>query len=115
MLALKVVMIVIGLFFFAALLPLIGGIRDPANSDTGDTMMMSLYATLGVFLLIGARNPSNHRSLIQFTAWSCFAHAVAMSTLGFEIPVQRDGFVGASVILVVVGIVLLALQPAKPD
>ena len=58
MLALKVVMIVIGLFFFADLLPLIGGIRDPANSDTGDTMMMSLYATLGVFLLIGARNPA---------------------------------------------------------
>jgi hypothetical protein len=36
-------------------------------------MMMSLYATLGVFLPLASRNPLAHRSLIAFAAWSSFA------------------------------------------
>ena len=31
-------------------------------------MMLSVYATLGVFLLLASRNPSAHRSLIAFAA-----------------------------------------------
>jgi hypothetical protein len=31
-------------------------------------MMMSLYVILGIFLLIAARNPSAHGSLIAFAA-----------------------------------------------
>src|SRR2546430_3113097 len=31
-------------------------------------MMLSLYVTLGVFLLLASRNPSAHSSLILFTA-----------------------------------------------
>ena len=108
---LQVAMAAIGLLFLAAVLPMIGGLQDPTLSDTGDTMMMSLYATLGVFLLIAVRNPSAHRSLIIFAAWSCFAHAFAMSALGFELPSNRDGFVGSSVLLVVIGVVLLLLRP----
>jgi len=73
--ALKIVLIAVALFFTAAIYPMIGGALHPAGSDTGDTMMMSLYFTLGVFLLISVRNPSAHRSLIAFAAWSCFAHA----------------------------------------
>jgi len=33
-------------------------------------MMLSLYVTLGVFLLLATRNPSANRSLIAFAAWS---------------------------------------------
>jgi hypothetical protein len=44
-------------------------------------MMMSLDATLGFFLLLAGRNPSAHRSLIGFAAWSSFAHATVMSLL----------------------------------
>ena len=40
-------------------------------------MQMSLYVTLGIFLLLAARKPSSNRSLIVFTAWSSFAHAMA--------------------------------------
>jgi hypothetical protein len=54
--ALKVVLVVVGLFFSAAAYPAVGGILDPAHSDTGDTMMMGLYFALGVFLLIAVRN-----------------------------------------------------------
>jgi hypothetical protein len=44
---------------------------------------MSLYVTLGVFLIMAARNPSANRSLIAFTAWSSFAHAVLMAGQAF--------------------------------
>lgn len=111
--ALKVVLVVVGLFFSAAAYPAIGGLRDPAHSDTGDTMMMGLYVALGIFLLIAVRNPSAHRSLIAFAAWSSFAHAVVMSILGFEMASERAGFLGGSAVLVVIGVVLLVLAPGK--
>src|ERR1700759_1872591 len=113
--ALQVVLLVLGLFFSAAILPLIGGLRDPAGSDTGDTMMMSLYATLGIFLLIAVRRPAAHRSLIAFAAWSSFAHAVTMGTQGLEIPSQRAGFLVAAAVLVVIGAVRLAFFPATTN
>ena len=111
--ALKVVLVLVGVLFSAGVYPLIGGLLHPADSDTGDTMMMSLYFALGIFLLIAVRNPLAHRSLIAFAAWSCFAHAVAMSILGFEIASQRVGFLVGSAVLVVIGIALIALAPAK--
>ena len=112
--ALKVVLVLIGLLFCAGVYPLIGGLLHPADSDTGDTMMMSLYFTLGIFLLIAVRNPSAHRSLIAFAAWSCFAHAVTMSIQGLEIASQRAGFLIGSAVLVVIGVALIVLAPAKP-
>jgi hypothetical protein len=111
--ALKIVLVLVGLLFSAAIYPVIGGLRDPANSDTGDTMMMSLYFTLGILLLMAGRNPLAHRSLIAFAAWSSFAHAAVMSTLGFEMPSERTGFLAGSAVLLVIGVVLIALAPAK--
>lgn len=92
----------VGLLFVAAILPVIGGLRDPAGSDTGDTMQMAIYFTSASSLLLAVRNPAAHRSLIAFAAWSSFAHAVVMGTLGFEIPAQRSGFLGGSAVLVVI-------------
>jgi len=111
--ALKVVLVVVGLLFSAGVYPLIGSLLHPAGSDMGDTMMLSLSVPLGIFLLIAVRNPSAHRSLIAFAAWSSFAHAVAMSILGLEIASQRVGFLIGSAVLVVIGVALLALAPAK--
>src|ERR1700730_11107953 len=69
--ALKVVLVVVGLIFFGLVYPLTMFVRqEPALA-----MMLSLYVTLGIFLLLAARNPSANRSLIAFTAWSSFAHA----------------------------------------
>jgi hypothetical protein len=111
--ALKVVLVLVGLLFSAGIFPLIGSLLHPADSDTGDTMMLSLYLALGIFLLIAVRNPSAHRSLIAFAAWSSFAHAVAMSVLGLEIPSQRVGFLVGSAVLVAIGVALIALAPLK--
>ena len=109
----RIILVVVGLFFSAAILPLVGGLHDPTHSDTGDTMMMSLYFALGIFLFIAVRNPSAHRSVIAFAAWSSFAHAVTMSIQGLEIPRQRVGFLGGSGVLVAIGIAFLAFSPAK--
>ena len=111
--ALKVVLVLVGLLFTAGVYPLIGSLLHPADSDSGDTMMLSLYVALGIFLLIAVRNPFAHRSLIAFEAWSSFAHAVTMSILGLEIPNQRVGFLVGSAVLVVIGIALIVLAPAK--
>ena len=64
--ALQVVLALVGLLFTAAIYPAIGGLCDPAHSDTGDTMQMALYTALGIFLLLAVRNPAAHRQPDRF-------------------------------------------------
>ena len=107
-LALKVVLGVVGLIFLAAIYPLVMFMRaEPALA-----MMLSLYVTLGVFLLLAIRNPSESRSLIAFTAWSSFAHAGLMGLQAWRNVISRGELVGVAV-LVVIGVALIALAPAK--
>jgi hypothetical protein len=107
-LALKIVLALVGLLFLALVYPLVLFMRqDPAMS-----MMFSLYVTLGVFLLLAVRNPSANRSLIAFTAWSSFAHALVMGTQALRDMVARGELIGVAV-LVVIGAALIALAPAK--
>ena len=75
-------------------------------------MMLSLYFTLGILLLLAVRNPSVHRTLIIFAAWSSFAHAAVMGTLALEGPRDREGLI-ASGLFIVIGVILLALLPAR--
>jgi hypothetical protein len=106
--ALRAVVALVGLLFCALIYPLVIFVRqDPALS-----MMFSVYVTLGVFLLLAVRNPSANRSLIAFTAWSSLAHAGLMGWQAFRHIVSRDELVGVA-ILVVIGIALIALAPAK--
>ena len=113
--ALKIVLVNVGLLFTAGIYPVTMDLWHGYASDPGDTMMLSLYITLGIFLVIAARNPSAHRSLIGFVAWSSFAHAVVMSVLAFGPTYVNDraGFLGGSAVLVAIGVTLLALSPAK--
>jgi hypothetical protein len=106
--ALKVVLVVVGVLFCAALYPLVLMVKqDPALA-----MMMSLYATLGIFLLLASRNPPAHRSLIAFAAWSSFAHAAVMSFQALLNVIARRELIGSAV-FAVIGIALVALAPAK--
>ena len=106
--ALKVVLVVVGLLFTAMVYPLVLFVKqEPALA-----MMMSLYVTLGIFLLVASRNPSAQRSLIAFTAWSSFAHAALMSFQAFRNLVARGELIGSAV-LVVIGVALIALAPTK--
>jgi len=106
--ALTVVLVVVGVLFVATAYPAVIFVRqEPALS-----MMFSLYVTLGVFLLLAARNPAGHRSLILFTAWSSLVHAAVMGYQGMRGMVARGELIGVGV-LVVIGVVLIALVPAK--
>jgi len=106
--ALKIVLVLVGLLFCAAVYPLILMMKqDPALA-----MMMSLYATLGVFLVLASSDPSAHRSLIAFTAWSSFAHAGLMSIQALLNMIARRELIGSAV-FAVIGIALIALAPAK--
>jgi hypothetical protein len=42
------------------------------------TMIIGIYATLGIFLLLASRDPLQHRSLIWFTIWSSVVHGGIM-------------------------------------
>jgi hypothetical protein len=106
--ALKVVMGLVGVMFLALGYPLVIFARqDPAMS-----MMFSVYVTLGIFLLLAIRNPSENRSLIAFTAWSSFAHAGVMGVQAFRNMIAHGELMGVA-ILAVIGIALMALAPAK--
>jgi hypothetical protein len=113
--ALRIVLVLLGLFFVAGIYPLVTTVRSAwqANNEDAAPMMLSLYVTLGVFVLLAARNPSANRSLIAFTAWSSFAHAAVMVVMAVHVTSAREGLLMVSALLVVIGVALIVLAPAK--
>jgi len=106
--ALKVVLVVVGLIFSGLIYPLIMfGRQAPTLA-----MMLSLYVTLGIFLLLAARDPSANRSLIAFTAWSSFVHAALMAVQAFLNLIQPGELWGVAA-LIIIGISLIVLAPGK--
>ena len=112
--ALKVLLVLVGLLFVAGLYPLLPALAN-VHSDVspGDKMMLSIYVTLGVFVLLAVRNPAAHRSLIAFTAWSSFAHGAVMAIMAVQSPSERIGLLVAVGVLAFIGLALLALAPAR--
>ena len=110
--ALKILLAVIGLFFVAGLYPLVTSMLHPKQSDFPDQMMLSIYVTLGIFLLLAVRNPSAHRSLIAFTGWSSLAHASVMAVQSIQIGSERSELPALGVVGVIC-VTLIALTPAK--
>lgn len=107
-LGLKIALAVTGVVFVALAFPMLMMVRqEPAIS-----MMLSLYVTLGVFLLLAVRNPASNRSLIAFTAWSSFAHAAVMGTQAGMGMIAHSELIGVWV-LAVIGVALLVLTPGR--
>src|SRR4030088_2743050 len=113
--ALKVVLVLVGLVFSAGIYPVVTSVRDgwQANKEDALPMMLSLYVTLGIFLLLAARNPSANRSVIAFAAWSSFAHASVMAVMSLHLATERKGLLVAAAVFSTIGAVLLALAPPK--
>jgi hypothetical protein len=113
--ALKVVLVLVGLLFSAGIYPVVTSVRSgwEANKEDALPMMLSLYVTLGIFLLLAARNPSANRSVIAFAAWSSFAHAAVMAVMGVRLASERGGLLMAAAVFSVIGLALIALAPAK--
>ena len=90
LLFLRIALIAIGLTFIFGIYTL--GVLWPSGWTWGQghshylMMIIGVYATLGVFLLIAARNPYAHKSLIWFTVWSSVVHAAIMGGSGPQRP-----------------------------
>lgn len=106
--ALKVVLVAVGLLFCAVAYPAVA----MKLGEESLRMMLSLYATLGVFLVLASRNPPEHRSLIAFTAWSSIIHASVMTVQEYLGLITRVELIGVGVFFAI-GVVLIALAPAK--
>ena len=80
---LKIFLIILGIFFVIGIYPMMNYIAPeswgwgPRQSEY-EQMIVIIYATLGVFLIIAAKNPSEHRSLLWFTVWSSITHGGVM-------------------------------------
>jgi hypothetical protein len=81
-----------------------------------EPMFLSFFIPVGVFLLIAARRPSEHRSMIVLAAWWNISHAgvMAIQTVEARIHGVHRNFTDVIAVLVI-GIVLLALLPAKRE
>jgi hypothetical protein len=81
--SLQVVLALVGLFYVALIYPLCtflwhsNWLLEPKNET--QPMFLSFFVALGSFLLLAARKPSSHHSLIAFAAWSSLAHASVMA------------------------------------
>ena len=106
--ALKLVLVLVGLLFVAAVYPLV-----QLHEEETLQMMLSIYATLGIFLLLASRNPPANRSLIAFAAWSSFAHAATMAVQALHDVRERGHLLGGALMFVIVGVALVVLAPAK--
>src|SRR5438445_718908 len=105
----KVVLIIVGLLFAATIYPLLFLVRDEPTLQ----MMLSLYVTLGVFLLLASRNPSAHRSLIAFAAWSSIAHASVMAVQAIGDVNERVHLLIGVAMFVIIGLALIVVSSAK--
>ena len=115
---LKVVLVAVGLIFLLGVYPLMmylwpSGWRWQPNQPDYEQMILGVYATLGVFLLLAARNPSANRSLIAFTAWSSLVHAAIMAVQAFHDVGEHGHLMGDIPALAIVGVALLVLAPPK--
>jgi len=78
-----------------------------------EQMILGVYATLGIFLVLAAKNPLEHRSLISFTIWSSLVHAVIMLVQAIRDPAETGHLIGDIPALFIVAIVLWFLLPKR--
>lgn len=74
-------------------------------------MIIAIYATLGVFLWLAARDPERHLSLISFTIWSSVAHGATMAVQSLADTRHFGHLYGDVAALFIVAIVLGWLSP----
>ena len=76
-----------------------------------EQMIMGVYATLGVFLVRAAKDPTAHLSLIWFAIWSSIVHGGIMLVQAIVDETERMNLVGDVPALFLVAIVLWYLMP----
>jgi hypothetical protein len=117
---LRIALILVGLIFLIGIYPLT--ILWPAGwswHHDGQSlylqMILGIYATLGVFLLMAARDPLANRSLIWFTVWSSVVHGGIMAAQSIAYPEHRGHLIGDVPALLIVAVVLGFLTPRTSE
>lgn len=113
---LRVALVVIGLIFIFGITSMIflwpsGWAWHTIGRSYYLEMILSIYATLGVFLILASRNPLENKSLIWFTVWSSVAHGAVMALQALTDAEQRGHLYGDVPALFIVAAVLAYLMP----
>jgi len=78
-----------------------------------EQMILGVYATLGVFLILAAKDPLANASLIWFTVWSSAVHGGIMLVQAIVDESERANLLGDVPALFLVALVLAFLMPKK--
>jgi len=114
--ALQAVLVVWGVLTVVAnIYPLVTSFLAGLRPTAGTTapMFWTMYATLGVFLVLAARNPSAHRSLIAYAIWSSVAHAAVMALMAIQLPTKRGELLAGVAVTALPALLLFVL--ARPS
>jgi len=116
----QIVLVIVGLLNLAQIYFLYMDLRHSSWLLEGKSevhpMFLSFFIPVGVFLLMAARRPSEHRSMIALAAWWHISHGGVMAIQTVEAWIHGVHRNFADVILfLVIGVVLLALLPAKRE
>lgn len=103
------VILVIGLPLLMVVWP-DGFAWEPRQSEY-EQMILGIYATLGVFLILAARDPLANRSLIWFTVWSSVVHGAIMLAQAIVDSTERANLLGDVPALFIMAAVLAFLMP----
>jgi|ERR1700678_1732049 hypothetical protein len=114
----QIVLVIVGLIDVSMIYFLYLDLRHSSwllvQKNECDPMFLSFFIPVGVFLLMAARRPSEHRSMIALAAWWNISHSAVMAiqTVQARIHGVHRDFTDV-VLFIVIGCVLLALLPAK--
>ena len=115
---LKIALVAIGLFCVVGVYPLTivwpsGWTWHGTGQNLYLQMILGIYATLGVFLIIAARNPLDHLSLIWFAVWSSIVHGGIMAIQAIVYPEHVGHLFGDVPVLLIAAAVFAWLTPRK--
>lgn len=115
---LRIALVIIGLIFIFAVYPLTllwpsGWAWHLVGQNLYLQMILGIYATLGVFLILAAKNPIQHLSLIWFTVWSSIIHGGIMAIQALYYPEHFAHLFGDVPALFIIALVLAILTPRK--
>ena len=112
---LRIALVLVGATFIAGIYLLMIVWPSGWTWHTGQSdyplMIVGIYATLGVFLIIAARNPLDHLSLIWFTIWSSVVHGGIMAIQALVNSEHHGHLMGDVPALFIVAAVLAVLTP----
>ena len=116
----QIVLVIVGLLNLSLIYFLHTDLRHSSwllvRKNEVEPMFLSFFIPVGVFLLVAARGPSEHRSMIALAAWWNISHGAVMAiqTVEARIHTVHRNFTDVIVFLVIGG-ALLALLPAKRE